>query len=123
VRKVLPGNRRALPPEINMHSVKNRFLMRIKNISPDLYWRNCFSITTRDLMVVMCCLLWEHSSLRAFWFLAKNFKKVVAKRRLIQASRRVDHAYMASWFQYTPVSKQPPKKNARLVSRSEAAKT
>ncbi len=41
VRKVLPGNRRALPPEINMHSVKNRFLMRIKNISPDLYWRNC----------------------------------------------------------------------------------
>ena len=40
VRKVLPGNRRALPPEINMHSVKNRFLMRIKNISPDLYWRN-----------------------------------------------------------------------------------
>ena len=30
VRKVLPGNRRALPPEINMHSVKNRFLMRMK---------------------------------------------------------------------------------------------
>ena len=29
VRNVLPGNRRALPPEINMHSVKNRFLMRI----------------------------------------------------------------------------------------------
>jgi GT2 family glycosyltransferase len=123
VRNVLPGNRHALPPEINMHSVKNRFLMRIKNISPHLYWRNCFSITTRDLMVVMCCLLWEHSSLGAFWFLAKNFKKVVAKRRLIQASRRVDHAYMASWFQYTPVSKQAPKKMTRLVSRSEAAKT
>src|SRR5262249_18675002 len=27
VRNVLPGNRRALPPEINMHSVKNRFLI------------------------------------------------------------------------------------------------
>ena len=27
-------------PEINMHSVKNRFLMRIKNISGHLYWRN-----------------------------------------------------------------------------------
>ena len=64
VRKVLPGNRRALPPEINMHSVKNRFLMRIKNISPDLYRRNWFSITARDLMVVMCCLLWEHTSLQ-----------------------------------------------------------
>ena len=61
VRKVLPGNRRALPPEINMHSVKNRFLMRIKNMSPDLYRRNWFSITARDLVVVMCCLLWEHT--------------------------------------------------------------
>src|SRR5712675_2924925 len=79
VRKVLPGNRRALPPEINMHSVKNRFLMRIKNISPNLYRRNWFSITTRDTTVVMCCLLWEHSSLRAFWFLTKNLKRAVAK--------------------------------------------
>ena len=57
VRNVLPGNRRALPPEINMHSVKNRFLMRIKNISTDLYWRNWFSITMRDLAVVGCCLV------------------------------------------------------------------
>jgi len=126
VRKVLPGNRRALPPEINMHSVKNRFLMRIKNISPDLYWRNWLAITMRDLMVVMCCLLWEHSSLRAFWFLARNFRKVVGKRRLIQTRRRVDHEYMASWFQYEPVSKQAPKgltKMARMLPRSETAKT
>jgi GT2 family glycosyltransferase len=123
VRKVLPGNRRALPPEINMHSVKNRFLMRIKNISPDLYRRNWFSITTRDITVVMCCLLWEHTSLRAFWFLAKNFRKVLAKRRLIQSRRRVDHEYIASWFQYAPVTKKAPKKMARLSSRSEAAKT
>src|SRR5271155_5818484 len=73
VRKVLPGNRRALPPEINMHSVKNRFLMRIKNISPNLYRRNALSITARDLTVIMCCMIWEHTSLRAFWFLARNF--------------------------------------------------
>ena len=75
VRKVLPGNRRALPAAINMHSVKNRFLMRIKNISPDLYRRNWFSITTRDLTVVGCCLLWEHTSLKAFWFLARNLRR------------------------------------------------
>ena len=28
VRKALPGNRRELTAEINMHSVKNRFLLR-----------------------------------------------------------------------------------------------
>src|SRR6202165_5541619 len=110
VRKVLPGNRRALPPEINMHSVKNRFLMRIKNISPHLYRLNWFSITARDMMVISCCLLREHSSLKAFWFLGKNLKRILAKRRLIQSSRRVDQDYMASWFQYSPVSKVAPKR-------------
>src|SRR5438093_615075 len=39
VRSVLPGNRLAVPAAINMHSVKNRFLMRIKNMTPDLYRR------------------------------------------------------------------------------------
>lgn len=121
VRKVLPGNRRALPPEINMHSVKNRFLMRIKNISGGLYWRNFVSITARDATVVACCLLWEHTSLKALWFLARNWRRVLAKRRLIQARRRVDEAYMASWFQYAPVSKQAPKKLLR--SRSATART
>jgi GT2 family glycosyltransferase len=123
VRKVLPGNRGALPPEINMHSVKNRFLMRIKNISPDLYRRNMFSITLRDITVVMCCLMWEHSSLRAFWFLARNWRRVMAKRAEIQSRRRVDHTYIASWFKYAPVSVKAPKKAPRLVSRSQAAKT
>src|SRR6476659_6194463 len=50
VRNVLPGNRRALPPVINMHSVKNRFLMRMKNMTADLYRRNWFSITVRDVV-------------------------------------------------------------------------
>jgi GT2 family glycosyltransferase len=123
VRKVLPGNRRALPADINMHSVKNRFLMRIKNISPDLYRRNWFSITARDITVVLCCVLWEHSSLKAFWLLAKSLRRVLEKRRLIQSNRRVDHEYIASWFQYAPVTKKAPKKMARMSSRSETAKT
>src|ERR1700683_839615 len=104
VRNALPGNRRALPAEINMHSVKNRFLLRMKNISPDLYRRNLFSITARDIVVVACCLVWEHSSLRAFPFLVRNWKKVMAKRREIMQRQRVDDEYMASWFSFRPVS-------------------
>ena len=121
VRTVLPGNRRALPPAINMHSVKNRFLMRIKNISGDLYRRNFVSITARDAVVVVSCLLWEHTSLKALWFLARNWRRAVAKRHVIQARRRVDDQYMASWFQYAPVSKKAPKKLVR--SRSAPART
>jgi hypothetical protein len=124
---VLPGNRRALPPEINMHSVKNRFLMRIKNISSDLYWRNWFSITLRDLAVVGCCLVWEHSSLKAFWFLAKNWKRVMAKRKLIQEQRQVSTEEIATWFSYKPVSRPAPKAPKKAVfelqTRAKAAKT
>jgi hypothetical protein len=35
----------------------------------------------------------------------------------------VDDAYMASWFQYAPVSKRAPKKMTRMLPRSETAKT
>jgi GT2 family glycosyltransferase len=116
VRNVLPGNRRALPPEINMHSVKNRFLMRIKNITPDLYRRNWLSITTRDLLVASACLLHEQTSLRAFWYLARNWRRVWEKRKAIMARRRVDDEYMANWFSYEPVSRPAPKVQARLAA-------
>lgn len=122
VRAVLPGNRRALPPEINMHSVKNRFLLRIKNISGDLYRRNWLSIVGRDIVVISCCLLWEHTSLKAFWFVAKNWKRVMAKRREIQNRQRADKDYIASWFNYTPVSKPAPKRVVAGLSRSRAAR-
>src|SRR5229473_6630674 len=83
VRAVLPGNRSALPAVINMHSVKNRFLMRLKNITGDLYRRNWLSITTRDLVVVGCCLVREQSSLKALGYVAKNWRRVVRKRHEI----------------------------------------
>ena len=121
VRTVLPGNRRALPAVINMHSVKNRFLMRLKNMTRDLYRRNWFSITARDLMVIGCCLLREQSSLKAFWFLVRNWSRVMAKRRAIMSRRRVTDDYMAAWFQYTPVSKPLPKPAASLVGRYKTA--
>jgi GT2 family glycosyltransferase len=122
VRAVLPGNRRALPPVINMHSVKNRFLMRIKNITPDLYRRNWFSITMRDIVVVGCCLLREHSSLKAFWYLAKNWQRVVAKRKAIMSRRRTSDDYMASWFRFDPVSRPAPKGVSRANARTRAAR-
>jgi len=116
VRNVLPGNRRALPPVINMHSVKNRFLLRIKNMTPDLYRRNWLSITVRDMTVLGCCLLYEHTSLKAFWYLAKNWRRVMEKRRKIMGRRRATDEYMASWFAYHPVSK-PARTSAKVLSR------
>jgi GT2 family glycosyltransferase len=122
VRNVLPGNRRALPPEINMHSVKNRFLLRIKNMTPDLYKRNWLSITTRDLVVVGACLLHEHTSLKAFAYLAKNWKRVWSKRQEIMKRRRAKDDYIASWFSYKPVSRPAPRPSARSLAKARASR-
>lgn len=122
VRAVLPGNRRALPKEINMHSVKNRFLMRIKNITGDLYRRYWLPITFRDLVVLGCCLLYEHYSLKAFWHVLRSWPRLLAKRRWIMARKRVSDDYMAAWFHYDPVSRPAPKKAVSALSpaRSQA---
>ncbi|HUQ92930.1 MAG TPA: glycosyltransferase family 2 protein [Bryobacteraceae bacterium] len=121
VRAVLPGNRRALPAAINMHSVKNRFLMRVKNITGALYRRNLPSILSRDVIVIGCCLLREHSSLKAFWYLAKNWSRVWEKRREIMRRKRVSDDYMSSWFSYDPVSGPALKVRPGVVTRSKAA--
>jgi GT2 family glycosyltransferase len=118
VRNVLPGNRRALPPEINMHSVKNRFLMRIKNMTPDLYRRNWMSITGRDIVVLGACLLHEHTSLKAFGYLASNWRRVWAKRQEIMKRRKAKDDYISSWFSFQPVSRPAPRPSARARARA-----
>jgi GT2 family glycosyltransferase len=122
VRKVLPGNRHALPPEINMHSVKNRFLMRIKNMTPDLYRRNWLSITGRDLVVIGACVLRERTSLKAFVYLFRNWRRVLIKRREIMKLRRVKDDYIASWFSFEPVSRPAPKPAGRALPHTRAAR-
>jgi GT2 family glycosyltransferase len=122
VRNVLPGNRRALPPGINMHSVKNRFLMRIKNMTPDLYRRNWLSITVRDMVVFSACVLREHTSLKAFWYLVRNYRRIIAKRADIMKRRRAKDDYIASWFAYEPVSRPAPKPTARTLAKARAAR-
>jgi GT2 family glycosyltransferase len=104
VRHVLPSNRRSLSPVINMHSVKNRFLMRMKNMTADLYRRHWLQITLRDLLVIGACLSYEFTSLRAFALAFRNLRRTWAKRRQILARRRGSDEYIAAWFSDQPVS-------------------
>jgi GT2 family glycosyltransferase len=113
VRHVLPSNRRALSPVINMHSVKNRFLMRIKNMTGDLYRRHWLRITWRDLLVVGASLTYEFSSLRAFPVVLRSLRHTWAKRREIMSRRCAGDDYMAAWFANTAVSLPAPTRDLR----------
>ncbi len=108
VRAVVPGNRRNLPATINMHSVKNRWLLRIKNMTPDLYRRHWLPITLRDLTVIGGCLLREWNSLPAFPLLLKLWRRTWNKRREIMNKRRADDAYIARWFSNEPAAENIP---------------
>jgi len=98
VRTVTPEKRRALPASINMHSVKNRFLLRLKNEGLYLALRNAPFELARDAVAVAAVLTIERSSLPAFAWLWKNRRRILAKRREIQRRRRVSDRALASWF-------------------------
>jgi GT2 family glycosyltransferase len=102
VRTMRPDSRRRVAPVLRMHSVKNRFLMRVKNATADLYGRFWLPATARDFLILSGCLLCEQGSLPALWHAATSFRRAAAKRRWIMGRRRAGDEYMAAWFDSGP---------------------
>ncbi|HJQ39616.1 MAG TPA: glycosyltransferase family 2 protein [Thermoanaerobaculia bacterium] len=98
VRRVTPEARRALPPDVNLHSVKNRFLLRLKNEGAYLALRNAPFELARDLVVLLAALTIERTSLPAFAWLWRNRARILAKRRILQRRRTVSDRELARWF-------------------------
>lgn len=98
VRTVTPEKRRALSAVTNMHGVKNRFLLRLKNEGAYLALRNAPFELFRDLVAVAATLAVERSSLPALTWLWKNRRRIMEKRRAIQSRRRVSDRQLAGWF-------------------------
>jgi GT2 family glycosyltransferase len=98
VRRVTPEARRELPADVNKHSVKNRFLLRLKNEGAYLALRNAPFELARDLVVLAAALTIERTSLPAFPWLWRNRARVLAKRREIQRRRKVSDQVLARWF-------------------------
>ena len=108
VWRVLPERRASLPADINMHSFKNRFLMRVKNMDAGTYSRFLLPITARDLLAFAYVLLYERSSLRALPLLLRAMPRAWAIRRALCRHRRISPGEMRSWFSRTPVAKPAP---------------
>ena len=114
VRQLRPGKRGRNPDVVNMHSVKNRFLMRAKNVTWPV-WKRCWMpALVRDTAVVAGCLLWEHASLPAFWHLAKALPEALRQRREIMTRRRAS-VNLAEWFQELPPTPETQKNFAPPV--------
>lgn len=97
-RRVTPERRSTLPDVINRHSVKNRFLLRINNLTPGVRRELFWSIARRDAAVVGYVVLREWSSIPGLLFLLRNRKRLVKKGRTIRSRARASDAAILRWF-------------------------
>lgn len=103
-RRVTPQRRRQLPLAINWHSVKNRFLMRMKNASLGLCLRLFFPIIWRDAMIAGYALLRDWRLISALLYPLRRLRSLQKKRCWIQSHRRVSDREFLRWFDNRPVS-------------------
>ena len=108
VRRVLPERRSQLPSAINMHSFKNRFLLRLNNMDSATYARFLLPITLRDAAAFGYVLLREPASLRALPLICKAIPHAWRRRKHLQKRRRITPYEMRSWFANHPVAKPIP---------------
>jgi GT2 family glycosyltransferase len=107
-RRVLPERRSSLPDAINMHSFKNRFLLRIKNMDFVTYARFFIPITLRDIASLAYVLTQEHSSLPGIPRLIRAIPQTWAMRKSLLRRRRASAREIRSWFSYRPMAKPVP---------------
>jgi GT2 family glycosyltransferase len=97
-RSVTPRRRRRLDPTINRHSVKNRFLLRIKNQTAGHALRFLFPTLLRDLLVLGALFTVERTSLPALPWLWHNRRRIFKKRKEIMGRRTRPGAEVNTWF-------------------------
>ncbi len=98
-RRVTPERRSSLPAEINRYSVRNRFLLRLKNQSWGLACRFAVPGLWRDAQVIGYVLLREWSSIPGLLDVVRLLPAVAARRRHVLGRRRRTSAEMARWFE------------------------
>ena len=97
VRRVTPERRAALPAAINRYSVRNRFLLRLKNQTAGQAARFAAAGLARDLQVVGYVLAREWSSIPGLVDVVRLLPRTLAKRRAIMA-RRDRRRSLDAWF-------------------------
>jgi GT2 family glycosyltransferase len=97
-RRVTPERRSALPAVINRHSAKNRFLLRINNLTPGVRRALRWPIASRDAAVVGYVILREWSSIPGLWFLLRHRQRLLKKGRKIRSRARASDAAILRWF-------------------------
>lgn len=96
----LPERRRTMPAAVNLHSLKNRYLLRAYHQTTGNYLRTFGPTLVRDVLALGYVVLRERSSLGAYTWLWRHRREILDRRRRIQARRRVAPAEIDRWFRH-----------------------
>ncbi len=94
----LPERRAAMPAAVNLHSLKNRYLLRLYHQTAGNLLRTFVPTLARDLAALGWVVLRERTSLGAYGWLWEHRKEIFRRRRLIQGRRIVPARAIDRWF-------------------------
>jgi GT2 family glycosyltransferase len=99
VRTFTSGDRRATIAEaLKLGSVRNRYLMLMKNDVFSHFLRHFLSIATYELTILGYILLRERSSLKGYGQALRLAPRAIKKRKAIMNRRKVSDDYILQWF-------------------------
>lgn len=95
----LGQDRRAVPNELKRHSVKNGWLLLLKNDTMNSLLRYSSHILPYQVKIAAGLVTIEPSSLGALSDVARLLPSMMQKREQIQSRRRKSERQMAAWFE------------------------
>jgi len=97
-RHSLPGSRRQMPPHVNMHSLKNRYLLRLYHQTGLNLLLTGVPALLRDMAALVYVLIRERSSLEAYSWLWRHRKQIMRRRSAIRGRRTALGSAVNRWF-------------------------
>jgi N-acetylglucosaminyl-diphospho-decaprenol L-rhamnosyltransferase len=94
----VPGRRAAMPPAVNFHSLKNRYLLRLYHQTARNLLRTLLPTLARDAGALAYVLLRERTSLAAYAWVWRHRREIWRRRGAIQGRRTVPAGALDRWF-------------------------
>lgn len=97
-RHNLPSRRRQMPPHVNMHSLKNRYLLRLYHQGGINLLLTGVPAFLRDVAAFVYVLLRERSSLAAYSWLWRHRQEILRRRKIIRSRCTASGSAVNRWF-------------------------
>ena len=94
----LPARRRQMSADANLHSLKNRYLLRLYHQTPLNLLTTLVTAQLREALIFAAVLVRERRSIPAWRWLWRNRRRLRARAAVVRARRTVSAFEIERWF-------------------------